>query len=60
LYEFSFGGILPGISSVELDFLRSCLVIDGTARKSAAELMEHKYFDRQFKEDFELEFASLL
>jgi len=56
----SLGGLLSEMSAVELDFLRSCLIIDENARKSVAELMNHSYFGGKFKEEFELEFAELL
>ena len=33
--EVSFNALLTGMSNIELDFLRKCLVIDGAARPSA-------------------------
>jgi hypothetical protein len=34
-HEVSFNALLTGMSNLELDFLRKCLVIDGSARPSA-------------------------
>lgn len=43
--EVSLNALLKEMTEIELDFLRECLVIDGTVRKSLAELLEHPYFD---------------
>ena len=48
------------MTEIELDFLRECLVIDGTVRKSLSELLEHPYFDPDFKSKFEEEFPQLI
>ena len=37
------------MTDIELDFLRSCLIIDGAKRKNVVELLDHKYFDTDFK-----------
>lgn len=58
--EVTLDTLLKGMTETELDFLRSCLVIDGTKRKSVIELLEHPYFDKQFKQDFEEAFPALL
>lgn len=34
-HEVSLNALLNGMSNIELDFLRKCLVIDGSARPSA-------------------------
>lgn len=48
-YEVSLNALLKEMSELELDFLRSCLVIDGMARPSVETLLEHPYFDEEFK-----------
>ena len=69
--EVSFGALLKDIDEVALDFVRSCLVIDGTKRLSCAELMNHQFFDADFKarfigvgddlpDGFETDFAKML
>lgn len=45
LNEVSLNALLKEMTEIELDFLRECLVIDGTVRKSLTELLEHPYFD---------------
>ena len=52
--------LLKGMSEIELDFLRSCLVIDGNKRMSVVDLLNHPYFDEKFKLDFEREFPENL
>jgi serine/threonine protein kinase len=69
--EVSFGALLKDIDPIALDFIRSCLVIDGSKRSSCLELMNHPFFDAEFKarfiglgedlpEGFETEFAKML
>lgn len=58
--EVSLNTLLRGMSEVELDFLRCCLVIDGQQRKSVLDLISHQYFDEEFKQQFEREFSELL
>jgi hypothetical protein len=60
LNEVSLNALLKEMTEVELDFLRECLVIDGTVRKSLAELLEHPYFDSDFKSQFEADFPELI
>lgn len=48
------------MSENELDFLRCCLVIDGQKRRSVNDLLNHPYFDQEFKGKFEFDFAQLL
>jgi len=47
--EVTLNHLLKGMSEVELDFLRCCLVVDGQQRKSVNDLISHKYFDDEFK-----------
>lgn len=56
--EVSLNSLLKEMGEVELDFLRSCLVIDGTQRASVADLLEHPYFGPEFKLEFEAQFAA--
>lgn len=49
-FEVSLNALLKDMSDDELDFLRSCLVVDGVARPSVETLLEHPYFDPEFKE----------
>lgn len=58
--EVTLNNLLKGMSEVELDFLRCCLVVDGQQRKSVNGLISHQYFDDQFKQEFEREFPELL
>ena len=58
--EVSLNTLLKGMSEVELDFLRCCLVIDGQQRKSVDDLLSHPYFDQEFKQLFELKFSELI
>lgn len=44
-HEVCLNALLTGMSEVELDFLRQCLVIDGLARPTVDELLKHAYFD---------------
>lgn len=55
--EVCLTSLLKGVSEEQLDFLRRCLVIDGSGRSTASELLESSYFDQEFKEKFEAEFA---
>lgn len=41
--------LLNGISELQISFLRACLVIDGQQRSSTTDLLEHPYFDAEFK-----------
>ena len=47
------------MSEIELDFLRSCLVIDGNKRMSVVDLLNNPYFYEKFKLDFEREFPEI-
>lgn len=58
--EVTLNNLLKGMSEVELDFLRCCLVVDGQQRKSVNDLISHQYFDEEFKQEFEREFPELL
>jgi hypothetical protein len=41
------------MTAIELDFLRACLTIDGQLRANVDELLEHAYFDAEFKAEIE-------
>ena len=41
------------MTEIELDFLRQCLIIDGEKRPSVTELLDHPYFTKEFKQNFE-------
>lgn len=43
--EVCLTALLKGINSLELDFLRKCLIIDGSQRATAEELLKHEYFN---------------
>lgn len=51
--EVSLNALQKEMNEVELDFLRSCLVIDGTARPTVEDLMAHAYFDPEFLGKFD-------
>lgn len=57
--EVSLNALQKEMSEVELDFLRSCLVIDGTARPTVEELMAHAYFDPEFLSKFDSTLAEM-
>jgi len=46
--------LLKNIDLLQLDLLRKCLVIDGQLRSSAKELLDHPYFDAEFKSMFDV------
>lgn len=52
MHEVSLNNLLKKMSDLELDFLRNCLVIDGQARPDVNQLLEHPYFDAEFKSGF--------
>lgn len=58
--EVCLATLLKGIAPLQLDFLRQCLVIDGAKRASAEQLLQHEYFDEDFKRRFESEFGTLV
>lgn len=58
--EVCLTSLLKGINQVELDFLRRCLIIDGTKRATAEELLKHEYFDSEFVEQYESNVQSLI
>lgn len=51
--EVCLTALLKGIEPLQLDFLRACLVIDGSKRATAEELLGHPYFDAEFRANFE-------
>ena len=57
--EVSLNALQKEMSEVELDFLRSCPVIDGTARPTVEELMAHAYFDPEFLSKFDSTLAEM-
>lgn len=58
--EVTLNTLLNGMSEIELDFLRKCLVVDGSKRDTVHDLLQHDYFDQRFKIEFERNFAQLL
>jgi serine/threonine protein kinase len=48
--EVTLNALIKDMSELELDFLRSCLVIDGQQRPSVDQLLEHPFFDKEFTE----------
>jgi serine/threonine protein kinase len=36
-----------------IDFIRKCLVIDGSVRCKTSELLNHPFFDKEFRDNFE-------
>ena len=50
--EVCLPSLLKEMGEVELDFLRKCLVIDGGERASVDQLLEHEYFNQEFKTEF--------
>lgn len=57
--QVSLSALLTGMDTISLDFIRKCLAIDGRQRISAQELLDHDYFDADFKEKFEVEFDEM-
>ena len=51
--EVSLKALLKNIDEQSLDFLRKCLVIDGTQRATLAELVTHPYFDEEFRQEYD-------
>lgn len=51
--EISLEALLQDIDEVSLDFIRKCLVIDGSLRAKTKELLEHPLFDKEFVDGFE-------
>jgi serine/threonine protein kinase len=51
--EVSLKALLKNIDEQSLDFLRKCLLIDGSQRPKLTELVEHPYFDAEFREKFD-------
>ena len=42
-----------------MDFLKNCLKLEQELRPSSSELLQHPYFDKNFKQDFEAEFEEI-
>lgn len=55
--EVSLSTLLTEMGASSLDFIRQCLLIDGKDRISSEKLLEHEYFDQDFKEKHEAEFV---
>ena len=55
--EVSLKALLKNIDDTSLDFLRKCLIIDGAQRATLADLVNHPYFDDDFKQGFEEDIA---
>ena len=51
--EVSLQALLKDIDDVSLDFLRKCLVIDGSKRANTSDLLNHPFFDKEFLDGFE-------
>lgn len=51
--EVSLVALLKDIDDVSLDFIRKCLVIDGSNRCTTKDLLEHPLFDKDFVDQFE-------
>lgn len=51
--EVSLIALLKDIDEVSLDFIRKCLVIDGSVRSKTKELLDHPLFDKEFVNRFE-------
>ena len=47
--EVSLKALLKDIDENCLDFIRKCLVIDGSARSTMSQLLEHPLFDEEFR-----------
>ena len=56
--EVSLRALLKDIDETSLDFIRKCLVIDGQARTTMADLLVHPVFDEEFRAAFPAKFAS--
>lgn len=57
--EVCLKALLKGIDDQQLDFIRKCLIINDKERISVAELLEHPYFDEEFKQKFNEDFESM-
>ena len=51
--EVSLKSLLKGITETQLDFVRRCLVIDGSQRAKMRELLDHPVFDDDFKAGYD-------
>ena len=54
----SLRALLKDIDEDSLDFIRKCLVIDGQARTTMADLLVHPVFNEEFRKAFEEKFAT--
>jgi serine/threonine protein kinase len=45
--------LLKNIDDESIDFIRKCLVIDGSVRCKTSELLNHPFFDKEFRDNFE-------
>ena len=54
--EVSLKALLKDIDGDSLDFIRKCLVIDGRARTTMADLLVHPVFDEEFRAGFSAKF----
>jgi len=57
--EVCLNALLKGIDDHSVDFIRKCLVIDDNGRSTASDLLQHPYFDEDFKDQFEAKFATM-
>jgi serine/threonine protein kinase len=57
--EVSLKALQSEMDDTQLDFLRACLVIDGSARPSVDELLEHPYFDAEFRQNVDIQLQEM-
>ena len=58
--EVSLTALLKNISPTQLDFVRKCLIIDGSQRATMEELLDHPIFDEDFKSMYDAKIQEMI